>query len=52
MSTQIIEGLVVVRRVNKLGRMYYISIPPPIGKHLYKKNVIVRISVLPEEKEM
>jgi len=29
--------------------MYYISIPPNIGKHLYKKKIIIKIMVLPEE---
>jgi len=29
--------------------MYYISIPPVIGKHLYKKKVLIKIVTLPEE---
>jgi len=48
MANQIPE-LSLIRKVNKQGKMYYISLPQAVGKPLYKKRVIVKIMPLPEE---
>ena len=49
MSSQVIDSVSIIRRVSKQGRMYYISIPPVIGRHLHRKKVLIKIVVLPEE---